>query len=402
MTREQMPARRGLAPLDERLQEPERRCAERLRELRARTGLSSEDLAERLSGDGIRVDRTRLSKFLNGREVPRREIAARLHALAAECEGVDVNAEEVAATRALMYAAACVRSPLQAREFELATAREDLDRHRAEAVQELADLQRDLHDERKRRQDAEDALEDLALHSREEVRALTEERDTALDRIAQLEDQIRQAGAVLRLRDRDTETLDRITRATDAELAVWESGGTGDLAGICASVAYLRDADEDAAADRIIEQIALGHPVGDIVRLANEFRSLGRFHDSVKIEHSLVRLRKPVDLFHWFAGESRWSKERVRLLESMTVVAPVEHLARLHKACTDHGNGDLDFDLLSSIVERPRAVPEGTGDEWVEDLRRSVDVTKQVLTEGAVAGPAQQEVSAAGSAPVDR
>ncbi|MER7585378.1 helix-turn-helix domain-containing protein [Kitasatospora sp. NPDC097691] len=375
--REQMPVRRGLAPLDERLSEPERRCAERLRELRARIGLSSEELAERLSGEGIRVDRTRLSKFFNGREVPRREIAVRLHELAAAEEDGDVSAEEVKTTRALMYAAACVRSPLQAREFELATAREELDRHRAEAVQELASLKQELHDERKRRQDAEDALEDMAFHSREEIRALTEERDAALDRIAQLEGQIRQAGAVLRLRDRDAETLDQIARATDAELSLWESEGSGDLAGVCASVVYLRDADEDEAADRLIEHIVLGHSVQDVMNLADDFMAMRRYLDGARVRHDLARLRKPIDIFRWLSGEDENSEARSRLLRAMAGVAPMANLVRLYKAFTDHGCSGLTVSLLEAVIGENRAVPE-EGDFWTKELRIELDEMQQL------------------------
>ncbi|MFJ7907381.1 helix-turn-helix domain-containing protein [Kitasatospora sp. NPDC096204] len=381
-----VPVRRGLAPLDERLSEPERRCAECLREMRQRTGLTSEELAERLG-----VDRTRLSKFLNGREVPRLEIVTRLHRLAAECEGVEVSQAEASQIRALVYAAACVRSPLQAREFELAAAREDLDLHRAEALQQMADLQRELHDERKRRQDAEDALEEFAFRSREENRALVEERDAALERITQLEDQIRQAGAVLRLRERDAETLDQITRATDAELALWESNGTGDLAGICATVVYLRDADEDDAADRLIEQIVLGHPVADVVRLVRELSSMKRFNEAVDAEHALARRRKPIDLFRWFCAEDRFGEARSDFMKAMVIAAPGEHLVRFYKACKDHGETALEFDLLKAMVERGRVVVEGGDGSWFERFESGLAAVQHVL--------AQQTVSEAGSTP---
>ncbi|MFE7638902.1 helix-turn-helix domain-containing protein [Kitasatospora sp. NPDC057518] len=371
-----VPVRRGLAPLDERLSQPQRRCAECLRELRERTGLTSEELAERLG-----VDRTRLSKFLNGREVPRLEIATRLHRLAAECAGTEVSQAEAAEIRALMYAAVRVRNPLQAREFELAAAREELDHHRAEAIQELADLQQELHDECKRRQDAEDALEELTFGSREEIRVLTDERDAALDRIVQLEDQIRQAGAMLRLRERDAETLDQITRATDAELALWESSGTGDLAGICATVVYLRDADEDDAADRLIEQIVLGYPVRHVVSLAHELNSMSRFRESVMVEHGLVRLRRPIDLFRWLSGEDRKSEARSNLITTLANVAPVGNLVRFHKACVDHGNTDLDFDLQKAMMERSRELLTSKDDYWTEDLQNQLEAMRAALAE---------------------
>ncbi|MFE4481614.1 MULTISPECIES: helix-turn-helix domain-containing protein [Streptomycetaceae] len=372
-----VPVRRGLAPLDERLSEPERLCAERLRELRERIGLTSEELADRLSGDGISIDSTRLSKFLNGREVPRREIAARLHLLVAEREGVPVDADELARTRSAMYAAARVRSPLQAREFELATAHEDLCRHRARTVQELADLRNELEDERKRRKDAEAALENLGIRSREEARMLTGERDAALDRIAQLENQIRQAGAVLRLRERDVAALDQLMSATDTELVLWEMGGPGGLTGIRAAVVCLRDADEDAAADRLIERIACGYSVRDVMRLVAEFEAMRRVYDSTGVERALARLRKPVDLFHWLSGEGRESKARSDVLTAVASFAPVEHLVRIHKACVEHGSSELDQALRKAMVAERRAVPEDIDDVWAEDLRKGLAALKE-------------------------
>ncbi|MFG2915921.1 helix-turn-helix domain-containing protein [Kitasatospora sp. NPDC048298] len=402
MTRDQAPVRRGLAPLDERLSEPERRCAERLRDLRERIGLTSEELAERLNGEGIRVDSTRLSKFLNGREVPRREIAVQLHRLVAEREGEPVDADELARTRAAMYAAACVRSPLQAREFELATAREDLCRHRARAVQELADLRKELDGERQRRQEAESALEDLDIRSREDVRVLTGERDLALERIEQLEHQIRQAGAVLRLREKDVETLDQLVCVTDAELVLWENGSPGGLAGIRTTIVHLRDADEDETAERLIEQIARGHSVRDVMRLVGEFDAMRRVYDSADVERTLARLRNPVDLFHWLSGEGHESPARSGLLTAMAAFAPAEHLVRLHKACVEHGCSELDQALRKAVVTEGRVIPETMDDVWAEDLRKGLAVLNSWDGSFMAAPAAQQTVSEAGSAPVDR
>ena len=91
MTQDQLPTRRGLAELDDQLSEPERRCAQRLRDLRARIGLTSEELAEKLSSEDLPIDKTRLSKYLNGREVPRHEFAARIHRILAEREDSEVS-----------------------------------------------------------------------------------------------------------------------------------------------------------------------------------------------------------------------------------------------------------------------------------------------------------------------
>ncbi|SOB78797.1 hypothetical protein SAMN06272789_0093 [Streptomyces sp. 1331.2] len=273
-----------------------------------------------------------------------------------------------------MYAAACERSPLQAREFELATAREDLYRHRARAVQELADLKQELQDERVRRQDAEQALEDLVSRGREEARMLTEERDAALERIARLEEQIRQARAALRLRERAVETLDQLSCATDVELAVWEGGGPGGLAGICAAVVHLRDADEDEAAERLIEQTVLGYAVRDVMRLVEEFEAMRRVYDSTSVERALARLRKPVDLFHFLSRESGEAKARSALLTAVASFAPVEHLVRLHKACVEHGSSELDSALRRAMLKEGRTVPQTSEGMWAMDLRNALGV----------------------------
>ncbi|WP_373560478.1 helix-turn-helix domain-containing protein [Streptomyces sp. 1331.2] len=78
---------RRLASLGPELNAAQRELAEHLRVLRTRAGLSSGECAARLSSSGRRVDHTRFSKFLNGREIPPVELAPLLHGLVAECEG---------------------------------------------------------------------------------------------------------------------------------------------------------------------------------------------------------------------------------------------------------------------------------------------------------------------------
>ncbi|MEV5983624.1 helix-turn-helix domain-containing protein [Streptomyces sp. NPDC052051] len=157
MERQQVEAQRGLAPLRRQLTASQRELADHLRDLRSRTGLSSEKLADRLSDGGLRVDRTRLSKFLNGHEVPRPELASSLHQVVAECEGTEAQAEDVARTRSLIYAA---RDHGSAPEH---AASADLD----EAREQVRELRQALETVRKGR-----AQVDAELHSlREQCRA---------------------------------------------------------------------------------------------------------------------------------------------------------------------------------------------------------------------------------------
>ncbi|MBA2807196.1 helix-turn-helix domain-containing protein [Streptomyces sp. KM273126] len=170
MERRQVEAQRGLAPLGQQLTTYQRELADHLRDLRSRTGLSSEKLSDRLSDDGLHVDRTRLSKFLNGREVPRPELASSLHHVVAECEGTEARPEDVARTRLLIYAARNHGStPEPALSAELDEARE-----------QVRELRQAMETERKGR-----AQVDAELH------ALREECRADRRRISELEEQAR-------------------------------------------------------------------------------------------------------------------------------------------------------------------------------------------------------------------
>ncbi|KJK57459.1 helix-turn-helix domain-containing protein [Saccharothrix sp. ST-888] len=170
MERQQVETQRGLAPLGRQLTPSQRKLADHLRDLRSRTGLSSERLADRLSDGGLRVDRTRLSKFLNGREVPRLELASLLHQVLAECEGTEARPEDVARTRLLIYAA---REHGSSPEPVLSP---ELD----EAREQVRELRQVLEAERNGR-----AQVDAELH------ALREQRRADRRRISELEEQVR-------------------------------------------------------------------------------------------------------------------------------------------------------------------------------------------------------------------
>ncbi|MFD0399274.1 helix-turn-helix domain-containing protein [Kitasatospora sp. NPDC059811] len=388
----QLPTRRGLAELDERLSEPERRCAQRLRDLRDRTGLSSEELAHRL-----RVDKTRLSKFLNGREVPRRELAARLHQVVAEQEGGEVSPEEVARTRKLMYDAVRTRNPLQAREFELADAREEIEHQRLRTNQQLDVLREELVAERRKRQAVEDSLADLSVHARDEVRALTEQRDAAERRVVEVEEEIRKAEALLRLQERDVRAMADLSNATDAELLLWDQAEAVGVDELYQVLVDWRDYDQDEQADQLMERLATSSDITLLFGLYEMFLGKGRkldgqrilaatarSHDPVAVfyftrtlepskgeeqpltEFRVTRAQAPVSLVHLLnpSPAMQWVRD---VVPAFVLHAPKESLLRFHRACGENGAADLGERLREHVL---RDCPEG----WNSGDRRETEL----------------------------
>ncbi|MFD0410455.1 helix-turn-helix domain-containing protein [Kitasatospora sp. NPDC127116] len=395
----QLPTRRGLAELDERLSEPERRCAQRLRDLRDRTGLSSEELAHRL-----RVDKTRLSKFLNGRDVPRRELAARIHQVVAEQEGGEVSPEEVARTRKLMYDAARIRSPLQAREFELADAREEIEHQRIRTNRQLDLLREELVAERRKRQAAEDALAALNVRARDEVRALIEQCDAAARRVVEVEEEIRKAEALLRLQERDARAMADLSNATDAELLLWDQAEEVSVDELYQVLVDWRDYDQDEQADQLMEQLATSSDITLLHGLYEMFLDKGRKLDGQRILASTARSHDPVAVFYFtrtlepskgeeqsltdFAGTRvhepmslvpllnpspamQWVRD---VVPALVLHAPKESLLRFHRACGENGAADLGARLREHVL---KAWPEG----WDSGDRRETELYQLARTE---------------------
>ncbi|MFE3873995.1 helix-turn-helix domain-containing protein [Kitasatospora sp. NPDC059146] len=404
MTQSQRPGRRGLAELDEKLPEPERRCAQRLRYLRDRIGLSSEELARRLSADLLHVDKTRLSKYLNGRDVPRREFAVRIHQVLAEQEGGEVSLEEVAQTRRVMYEAARARSPLQAREFELAEAREEIERQRRVTREQLGELREELRAERCKRQAAEEALADLDVHARDEVRALTEQRDAAERRVADLEQQIQQTEAVLRLQGRDARAMEDLASATDAELVLLGQADTASMGDLYQILVSWRDYDQDDQADLLLERLAVSGDVTLIFGLYEMFLNKERKLDASRILAATARAQDPVALFYftrslelpdskelrphdspltrWSPLESlelalnpspavRWVRD---LPGTLVLHAPTESILRFHRACQENGADALGASLRNHVLN---GCPEG----WNSGDPREVEFYKLARAE---------------------
>jgi len=115
-----------------------------------------------------------------------------------------------------------MRKPLRAREFDLDEAQEQLERQRAEAAAELGALRQQLEYERDHRQQAEEALRHLSEaagdHARE-IGEMTADRDAARHRVADLEDQIQQSEALLRLHQQEAQHLAEMVEETAREIA---------------------------------------------------------------------------------------------------------------------------------------------------------------------------------------
>ncbi|MFJ6139322.1 helix-turn-helix domain-containing protein [Kitasatospora sp. NPDC092286] len=395
----QLPTRRGLAELDERLSEPERCCAQRLRDLRDRTGLSSEELAHRL-----RVDKTRLSKYLNGRDVPRRELAARIHQVVADQEGGEVSHEEVVQTRKLMYDVVRTRNPLQAREFELAGAREEIEHQRLRTNQQLGALREELVAERRKRQAAEDALAALSVHARDEVRALTEQRDAAKRRVVEIEEEVRKAEALLRLQERDARAMADLSNATDAELLLWDQAEEVGVDELYQVLVDWRDYDQDEQADQLMERLATSSDITLLFGLYEMFLNKGRKLDGQRLLASTARSHDPVAVFYFtrnlepskgeeqpltdFAGARvheplrlvhllnpspamQWVRDVVPVL---VLHAPKESLLRFHRACGENGAADLGARLRENVL---KSIPDG----WNSGDRRETELYQLAQTE---------------------
>lgn len=392
-------ARRGLGELDPELPEPARLCAERLRYLHGQTRLTSEEIAERLRARGLRVDKTRLSKFLNGREVPRPEFAVCLHEFLAEFEGASVSPDEVALTRKLMYAAAQARNPLQAREFELADAQHALESQRRHTEEQIAALQQELDAERSKRQAAEEALAALDIRARADVRELTEERDAAERRVMEVEQQIRQAKALLRLHVRDSRALMEMARATGAELLLQGLAiDTDNIEDVCRAIIDWRNHDQDEQADELLEQFVIS-PWGTsdkpwespLFNLYSILRSKRRMLEAQRLIHAVVQLRDMTDLFEItsscfdnrtddsfeFDDEKAWVRQ---VLTEMSTEASTESLLYFHRLMIESDEEDLAW-ALRRYVLRLRPEPREPGNP------REIDLYRRAHDESAMAMP---------------
>ncbi|MGX1975461.1 helix-turn-helix domain-containing protein [Streptomyces kronopolitis] len=297
---EQLPAQearprgRALAPLSADLGAEEKGFAGHLRGLRERAGKTSADLAEALG-----VDATRLSRYLSGRSLPEPQFLTRFHHLLAGQDAGPSVEEAAQESRALLYAAARSKGPLSARAYEVAELQEKVQAQQAATSRSLAALQDELQGERDRRHRAEHEIDRLrqagGADLEEQVRRLETERDSALQRVAELEDLLSQTGALLQLQQRDAKHAEEMAADTQRALHQWEHGvpeqsRTFNLTGleleaekIVDTLDDLRDADRDEEADGLLADVVQGqHPIV-VAQLYRALEDAGRRVDGTRL-----------------------------------------------------------------------------------------------------------------------
>ncbi|MFF1399384.1 helix-turn-helix domain-containing protein [Streptomyces sp. NPDC058287] len=368
---------RALAPLSNGLDPARRAFAEHLRSLRAQSGLTSKALAEEL-----RVDYTRLSKFLNGAELPPADmkLTARLHRLLDERGATPFDEEAVRESRDLLYAAAQAKGPLPFRPYALDEAEETNARQQAEAAQQLAALTAALDSERERRREAEEQLDRLqheqgTAHD-EQIRQLTEERNAALCRVTELEDQLTQTAALLRLLQDEAWHLKEMVAATQQELAQWESGTLApprprtrlgmSPEEVIVELETLRDEDRGHQADTMLSEIVQTYEPGDIAELVRTLNGRNRDNDLAKLLRLAAttcdgpRLRRLLvaevekkPLAEGFSIALALFSMREVLMPVIGQHAPIQVLIRLASALRDRSEYDLLERLSFAAARRP-------------------------------------------------
>ncbi|WP_371545870.1 hypothetical protein OG266_13870 [Streptomyces sp. NBC_00554] len=325
------------------------------------------EVADLLTSEGMSIDRHRLSKFLNGREVPRHRLAQRIHDVLAEVEGADVDAQEVALTRKIMYEAALAnKQPLLAREHELAEATERLQLERVRTAESLTELKHELDAARERCRQAEEALEDLAARTDEQITDLKAQRDSARRRIEELEEHMARTEALLRLQSSDIAMMERASTETAVELARWEAGtpqqSVQELYAqrFMDQVAQWRDADEDEKAEEAIQHLCERQPLPMARAVWSQFARNRRWPDLERVMIAIACFGDPLELFHSVRnatfvtnpGRAFWSDD---LLIALAQHAPPNTVRRFSKAARERGaDGVLDV-LSGRIAEQSRA-----------------------------------------------
>ncbi|MEU6803213.1 helix-turn-helix domain-containing protein [Streptomyces neyagawaensis] len=368
----------GLAVPDHLPEGPRRALVARLRMLREASGLTNEELVERLSEQGVTLSASRLSKFLNGHEVPSRTQVTVLHRLCDTAAGGESAPEAVKETQRLLYAVLDTErsvKPLRAKEFDLAETREQLEQLRVRTAADLNALRDELERERALRRQAEEALGRLVTaagdHARE-IGEITAERDAARQRIVELEDQIRQHEAMLRLHDDDARHLDEMAAATAREIVRYGSPEPVEVPEqipdpalrvkeLVALVERLRDEDRDEDADQALRQVCEGTP--DLVPdLWQAFRKENRRLDAQRLLVGAARRCDGVTLYRIWRnrpfGEGinakimteKWEDDFVPAAASS---APISELNRFVKACRERDESATLKLLARECRQRP-------------------------------------------------
>ncbi|MFF9244686.1 helix-turn-helix domain-containing protein [Streptomyces sp. NPDC014776] len=285
---------RPLSPLRDGLKEEQRAFAEHLRSLRERSQMTSSDLAVALG-----VDATRLSRYLSGEDLPPPQLLTCLHQLLADRDAEYCAETAARDSRTLLYAAARSKGVLSARAYEIAELQEKLHEQQAQTARSLAALQAELLDEREHRRRAEEEIARLrragAADRDEQIRRLAAERDSALQRAAELEELVAQTGALLHLQQRDAQRAQEMAQETQdaldhsehaAELSrqflPYDATGLG-AEEIVARLERLRDDDEDEEADSLLAEVAERHDPVVVARLHGALEDAGRRVDAAAL-----------------------------------------------------------------------------------------------------------------------
>ncbi|MFE7114017.1 helix-turn-helix domain-containing protein [Streptomyces sp. NPDC057654] len=383
---EQLPAQEGvsrgraLAPLSADLGAEEKAFANHLRDLRELAGKTSVELATELG-----VDATRLSRYLSGRSLPEPQLLTRFHHLLAGQDADTPVWEAAQQSRALLYTAARSKGPLSARAYEVAELQEKVQAQQAATASSLTALQGELQGERDRRYRAEHEIDRLrqagVADLEEQVRRLEAERDSALQRAAELEDLLSQTVALLHLQQRDAQHAEEMAAETQHALDHWEHGVEPpkqrrkfdptrlDAVEIVEKLDDLRDADRDEEADGLLADVAQGHDPAVVADLHYALKEAGRRGDRAKLLEAaalhcpgphLRRLALAVHRpgGHFDTGGFRFSVPPVPLGDSLLPVvgrlSPLNTILRLAVAFVQRSESQQLEDLAFFAAARSR------------------------------------------------
>ncbi|MFE2011458.1 hypothetical protein [Streptomyces sp. NPDC059491] len=369
---------RGLARLSS-LESAEEELALYLRELHARLGMTSKDLAVALTEmkPADAVSTFQLSRCLGGKSLPKLSLIARMHELLALRTDGLIDQEGVRIGRALVFAAAQAKGPLMAREYKLEAALEDLAGQRVRTAEELEGLRAGLEEERRQLTDLEEELHALSEQAFRERREVAEEREEIVRRIAVLEDRVAQHESVLHLMRQEEEHVVTMMAAAGKEIEVWRSrdsggdratrvGGEGVPAARRADeVIVLRELGSDDAADGLMREYVDAASLSDLVELYAAFDRQRRPLETRRLAN-LIALRRPArDVLrlstHVSADEGLPQHEDSRLLAAAGTHAPMAELLLLLKLLRETSQTGRFADVGSDTNSRP--------DEEIEQLR---------------------------------
>ncbi|WP_326618817.1 helix-turn-helix domain-containing protein [Streptomyces decoyicus] len=195
--------------------------AQHLRRLQEGLGLTQEDLARELS-----VSASTLSRYLSGERVPEREILRDIYILCGEPADLKKPSGTFAQALQLLFEAKRHKEPLVHRVWVGELVQQDLRNEIDVSLLKVKEIEAELEEEKVLRVNLENELKDVRAHSEEgascrvRLEELEEERDSAVKRVAELENALRQHQSALVLLEEDSDRADAALERTCAELAV--------------------------------------------------------------------------------------------------------------------------------------------------------------------------------------